>query len=252
MKEVLVFDWDGTLVSCEEKIYSALEVIFGMYPKAKDEFETALLTGIHPDGWIRKGVLVAKPEDYFTFNFGIIAKVISKDQNLSLDDSWKLVLEIFKNNYTHAQAKCMVSYQKIAHLSRLYDIVVVSNSTTDNVIDEAKKLGLTNFVTDFIGNAKKYNVTSTDSSILGIYSDRGDYKRLLERISEEGRKVTVIGDNFSLDLVTPISMGLRVAYIPNPLTPPEIIHYVNSHQIIYGDLGSIVNELIQQKENGNG
>jgi hypothetical protein len=57
----------------------------------------------------------------------------------------------------------------------------------------------------------------------------------------------VVGDNFSLDLVAPIAMGISVAYVPNLLSPKIIIRYVKKNCIPHGTINDILDILINKK-----
>jgi len=128
-------------------------------------------------------------------------------------------------------------------LSKVADIYVVSNSETDNIEYEAAVLGISKAPFTLIGGAKKYKVSGDENSIVGIPTDRPDYRKILLCLRDQHKSLTVVGDNFSLDLVTPLSLGMDVAYIPNPLTPPAILDYVRRKNIPFGTINEIVDKL---------
>jgi FMN phosphatase YigB (HAD superfamily) len=100
---------------------------------------------------------------------------------------------------------------------RCENVYVISNSATEKISDELKTLGIKPIV---IGNAKKYFVKSCQAIenkiSIGkrtISLDRPFYKNILKDFSPKDS--VVVGDNFSLDLALPLSLGFDVMLIKN-------------------------------------
>ncbi len=246
MKNGIIFDWDGTIVSCEEKIDWAAERLCQSYPEIAQKYQSAVLANRQSPGWTRKGFMASLPEDYFTYRFGIIAELIAEAQGLTTDVAWPIILHTFKESYLQAQAKILADQQKLRELSKYATLYIVSNSGIDNISTEANTLGFDRSILSFVGDAKKYGVEGSDPSIIGISAMRPRYRELLHTIQAKHENLIVIGDNFSLDLVTPISMGIRAAYVPNPLSPIEIGQYVKDNQILSGTINDILDVLTQE------
>lgn len=246
MSNAVIFDWDGTLVSCEEKIDLAIERLCQTYPEITEEYLSTVSVYGQSQGWIRKGFIVSLPEDYFTYHFGIIAGLIAEATALTTDAAWLIILRTFKESYLQGRARMLADQKKFRCLSKFATFYVVSNSDIDNISTEADVLGFERSIMSFIGGAKKYGVERSIPSILGISAARPKYKEILNMIREKHENLIVVGDNFSLDLVTSITMGIRTAYVPNPLSPNEIVRYVKDNQILSGDINYILNSLTQE------
>lgn len=246
MKYGIVFDWDGTLVSCEEKIDTATGRLCQMFPEIAEKYHLAISENRQSPGWTRRGFIASLPEDCFTYRFGIIAELIAAAQSLTADATWPIILHAFKESYLQTRAKVLVDQQKLRELSNYATLHVVSNSGIDNITFEADSLGFERSIFSFIGDAKKYGVEGMEPSIIGISAVRPKYRRLLNTIKMKHEKLIVIGDNFCLDLVTPISMGVRTAYVPNPLSSNEIQQYVKDSRILSDTINNVIETLIQE------
>lgn len=243
MTHAIIFDWDGTLISCEEKIDHTIQSICQTYPAVGLAYGYSVREHSASPGWIRNGYISSLPEDYFSYHFGILATLLVKAQDVSLEQAWLTILMTFKEMYGRNPSRLLVEIQGIMELSQLADIYVVSNSETSNIEREASVLGISNAHIQFIGGAKKYKVSGDAQPIAGIPADRQDYREILQKVKGSHKSLTVVGDNFSMDLVTPISLGINVAYIPNPLTPPTIIDYVGQENILSGTVNQIISKL---------
>jgi FMN phosphatase YigB (HAD superfamily) len=98
------------------------------------------------------------------------------------------------------------------------NVYVISNSETGQISRELKTAGIELLIK---GNAKKYfvksgSVESEDKMSIGkrtINLDRPFYRDALKDFEPENS--LVVGDNFSLDLSLPLSLGFDVALIKN-------------------------------------
>jgi len=248
MLNAVIFDWDGTLVSCEEKINLTTDKLRHMFPEIIEDYQSAVLEKHSSPGWIRKGFVSSLAEDYFTHQFGIIADILSKIKTMSIDAAWSIILSTFKKSYLEVRAKTLVSQEKLDELSHYMKLYVVSNSDTSNITKEVETLGIDSSLFTFIGNAKKYEVTGTETSIMGISAIRPMYRDVLNFLRHKHENLIIVGDNFCLDLVTPISVRIRVAYIPNPLSPIEILQYIKKNEILTGGIDNILDTLIQERK----
>ncbi len=251
----VILDWDGTLVSCEEKIDATIRKICSDFPEIQDDYHAAISKRVASPGWIRRGFITSLPEDYFTYHFGIVAKLLATswrrdhDWDMTGDDAWSIVLTKFKELYRGIPSQLLVDHHLLMMLARQAEVYIVSNSNSKNIRHEAQALGIGNLHLRFIGDAKKYYVESLLPDILGISVTRPRYREVLSSIAKRDRTdIIVVGDNFSLDLTTPISMGIRVAYIPNPLTPRVISDFIRDQHIPSGTINKILQILIQKKE----
>ena len=220
----VIFDWDGTLVSCEEKIDATIQQVCFDFIEIRDVYHVAIADRMLSPGWVKKRLLASLPEDYFTYHFGIIAKLLVKSQGFMSDHetandmAWSIILTTFKGLYRKTPSRLLVDRQLLMALAKQAEFYVVSNSDTENIRNEARILGIDDSLFTFIGNAEKYHIESSDPSILGIPTVRPRYRQILLSIREKhNNDIIAVGDNFSMDLVTPFSMGIRVAYISNPL-----------------------------------
>jgi len=243
MTHAIIFDWDGTLISCEEKIDHTIRSICQTYPAVGLAYGHSVREQLASPGWVRNGYISSLPEDYFSYHFGILATLLAENQSVALEQAWIMILTAFKEMYGRNPSKLLVEIQGIMELSQLANIYVVSNSETSNIEREASVLGISNAHIQFIGGAKKYKVSGGEQSIAGIPTNRQDYREILRRVKGGHKSLTVVGDNFSMDLVTPISLGINVAYIPNPLTPPAILDYVRRENILSGTVNEIIRTL---------
>lgn len=250
MSNAIIFDWDGTVVSCNEKIDLVINKLCQTYPEIAEKYQSAISTNKQSHGWVRKGFIASLSEDYFTYRFGIAADIIAETQNFTTDTAWLIILKTFKLSYFETRAKILTDQKKLRELSNYATLYVVSNSSTDNILTEAKILGFERSILLFIGDAKKYSVERSNPSIIGIPLTRPRYQETLSMIQAKHKKLIVIGDNFSLDLITPISMGIRVAYIPNYLSPKNIGQYIKDNQILSGNINDILDILIQEMKGG--
>jgi len=250
MSNAIIFDWDGTIVSCNEKIDLVIDKLCQTYSEVAEKYKLAILGNKQSSGWIRKGLIASLSEDYFTHRLGLIVELIGEVQNLTVDMVWSVVLQTFKLSYLQVQAKVLADKQKLHELSNYATLYVVSSSGIDNILTEAETLGFERSTFSFIGDAKKYSVGESEPSIVGIPTVRPRYKETLNVIHTRHEKLIVIGDNFSLDLVTPISMGIRVAYIPNYLSPKEILQYIKNNQILSGNINDVLDILIKEMKGG--
>lgn len=236
-----VFDWDGTLVSCEEKIDGAIDALSHDFPLAVRSCRQKAARGAASPGWIKRGFVASLPEDYFSYYFGMLSQELAESAGIDGDAAWKLVLTYFRQQYKHYRSRLLVQPDSLARLSRVGDVFVVSNSQPDNVAHEAELHGLDMQRVQLVGNARKYRVVSNDPSVMSISANRPEYILLLQQITERFDDVTVIGDNFSLDLATPLYLGLKVAYVPNQFTPPSVYGYLARHGIEFGPIAEIFN-----------
>ena len=250
MSNAVVFDWDGTLVSCEEKINLTIERLIQIYPEIAKKYTSAISEGKQSPGWIRKGFIVSLPEDYFTYHFGILAELIAEVLGLSIDSAWLVLLRTFKASYLDRRAKMLGNPEKLRGLSQYASLFVVSNSSTDNIVAEAESLGVERSVFSFLGGAKKYGVEEKEPSLLGISAVRPKYQSILDIVRARHQNLVVVGDNFCLDLVTPLMMGVRAAYVSNPLSSPKICEFVKSNQILSGDINVIIDSLLKEMQGG--
>lgn len=247
MSHAIVFDWDGTLVSCEEKIDLAASKICAKFPKIAKLYKAVVIKKSASPGWIRNGFVASLSEDYLSHRFGILAKLLAEIEDVETDSAWSIILSTFKESYLEVQSRMLADLAKLKKLAECVSLYVVSNSEVSNIKSEAKELGVGRGLVSFIGNAKKYDVAAVKPSILGIPVNRPKYQELLVDLKKKHRGITVVGDNFSLDLVTPIAMGVSVAYIPNPLTPKAVSRYVKRNRITCGSINDILEILISKK-----
>lgn len=243
----LVFDWDGTLVSCEEKIDLVVERLCSQFPAIAGRYKAMIGKQASSPGWIRKGFIASLPEDYLSYHFGIVAELLAETEALTTDSAWSAIFSTFKASYLEVQSRMLADLNKLQELAQLVSLYVVSNSETGNIESEAERHGIGRGLVTFIGNAKKYNVSVSEPNLIGIPTSRPRYREILTRLQEKYQRVVVVGDNFSLDLATPISMGICVAYIPNPLTPGAILQYIKKNHIIYGSINDVLDILISKK-----
>lgn len=244
----IVFDWDGTLVSCEEKIDATIQQICSDFPKIRDAYQNAISMRMVSPGWIRKGFLSSLPEDYFTYHFGILADLIVKSQESTVftnDTAWSVILSKFRRLYGKTPSRLLADRKLLAILAKKNKLYIVSNSDDENIRNEAQSLGIDDSLFVFIGNAKKYYIESSELSILGIPIKRPLYdKVLLSLLKKHQTDIIVVGDNFSLDLVEPLSMGICVAYTPNPLSPEIITDFIKGQHILSAPINEILEILI--------
>jgi len=243
----IVFDWDGTLVSCEEKIDLAIAKLCSQFPKITKQYKALIAKKKPSPGWIRKGFIASLPEDYLSYHFGIVAGLLTKTEGLAIDSAWSAILSIFRESYLEARSKMLANLEKLYELSQCATLYVVSNSEVGNIKLESKALGIKRGSISFLGNAKKYDVAGLEPSILDIPANRPKYHEVLNRIKEKHESVIVVGDNFSLDLVVPIAMGISIAYVPNPLTPKFVVRYIRKNRITFGAINDILDILITKK-----
>ena len=98
------------------------------------------------------------------------------------------------------------------------NLCVVSNVSNEKISEEIMSLGLEPVV---IGNARKHHVNPRlkgikERILIGertINIDRPFYRTILENFNPE--ESIVVGDNFSMDLALPLSMGFDVALVKN-------------------------------------
>lgn len=247
MSSAVIFDWDGTLVSCEEKINLAVTKLCTKFSGITKPYKAMVTKRLASSGWIRKGFIASLPEDYLSYHFGIVAKLLMEVEGLETDPAWSIILSMFKESYLEVRSRMIVDVTKLEELAKHAALYVVSNSEVSNIKSEAKELGIRRGIVSFIGNAKKYDVVAAEPSILGIPVNRPKYQELLNELKKKHGSITVAGDNFSLDLVTPIAMGVGVAYIPNPLTPKAVIRYVKKNRITCGSIDDVLDILISNK-----
>lgn len=244
MSNAIIFDWDGTIVSCEEKIDLVINELCLEYSGVSEKYQSAILTNKKSPGWSRNGFLVSLVEDYFTHRFGLMAEILVETQGVNIDTAWLIILRMFKALYLKARAKVIIDQQKLLELSNYAILYIVSNSDNSNILIEAEILGFEKSILSFIGDAKKYGVESINSSIIGISTARMKYREILTTIREKHENLVVIGDNFCLDLVTPISLGISTAYVFNPLCPDKIKQYIKDKNIPSGTINDILDIII--------
>jgi phosphoglycolate phosphatase-like HAD superfamily hydrolase len=247
MSNAVVFDWDGTLVSCEEKIDLAIAKLCSKFSEIEEHYRTMIAERKPSPGWIRKGFVASLSEDYLTYRFGIIAELIAESEGMTTEDAWSAILSTFRDIYLEVRSRILADLEKLHELSQYMSLYVISNSESGNIKSEAKTLGIKKRTVAFIGNAKKYDVAVSEPSILGIPVKRPKYQRILDEIRGNHDGIMVVGDNFSLDLVTPIAMGIAVAHVPNPLTPKNVIRYVKKNRITQGTINDVLDTLIGKK-----
>lgn len=234
MKNAVVFDWDGTIVSCEERIDRTISDLRLVYPLALAEYDKVVsCNGISP-GWVKNGFLASLPEDYFTYHFGILAETLARMQSISIDDAWGVILRQFRGSYTESSSRLLLNYSLLERLSHLACVHIVSNSETDNIEVEMKRLGIDTLDIKLIGGARKYLVETNEPEICGIPIVRPVYRKIIQGIQEGFDEMVVVGDNFCCDLATPLSIGVRVAYVPNVFTPEVIRRLVLDRGILCG------------------
>ncbi len=247
MSNAIVFDWDGTIVSCEEKIDLAITKLCKQFPAIAKPYKDSVAKKTFSSGWVRKGFTASLPEDYFTYHFGIVAELIAKAKSLVIDSAWSVILSTFTESYLEVNSRILIDLGKLYQLAEHVNLYIVSNSEIKNIKAEAKSLGIKCGVITFVGNTKKYNVAGVESSVIGISANRPNYQATLSRLQKKHENIIVVGDNFSLDLVAPIAMGISVAYVPNLLSPKIIIRYVKKNCIPHGTINDILDILINKK-----
>jgi FMN phosphatase YigB (HAD superfamily) len=246
MKNAVVFDWDGTIVSCEEKIDQTIGRLRLVFPLALVEYDNIISCNGMSPGWIKNGFLASLSEDYFTYHFGILADVMARMQSISIDEAWGVILCEFRSLYIKSVAKLLLEYECLERLSCFARIYIVSNSETDNVKTEMKRFFLDTLDIAIIGGAKKYQVKKACPSICGIPTDRPAYQKIIQDIREKFDNMIIVGDNFCCDLATPLSIGVRGAYIPNAFTPEIVKHLVLKRGIICGTVQDITEIILTE------
>lgn len=252
--DAIVFDWDGTLVSCEEKIDATIKQICLDFPKIQGTYQSAISNRVASSGWVRKGLLASLPEDYFTYHFGAMADILVRSQESAVstnDTAWLAILSEFRRLYGKTTSRLLADRKLLATLAKQTKLYIVSNSDGENIRNEVQFLGINDSLFVFIGNTKKHHVESSEPNILGVPITRPRYQKTLLSISKKHQTgVIVLGDNFSMDLTAPLSMGIRVAYIPNPLSPEIIIDFIEGQRILSGSINEILETLILEKKGG--
>lgn len=240
----IIFDWDGTIISCEEKINGAIAHLCTMYPQLAEDYRRSVLSEKQSPGWWRKGVQVALPEDYFCHHFGIVTDLLSAMLTVDRDEAWNIALTSFKTTYCDYPSTLMLPKALLDELANRLPVYILSNSSSDNIQKEALDHNILTGIT-FVGGAKKYSVSSDETLLCGISPNRPGYLNKLLEIQKEHGDILVIGDNFSLDISTPLSQGMQCAYIPNPFSPPHVINYLRGRNVRIGSAIDIVSELIK-------
>lgn len=236
----IVFDWDGTLVSCNERIDRTIKLIGHRYPEAKQQYDADVAADTPSPGWIRCDRLVSLPEDYFSHRFGLLSQALCSQGILSRDESWDIILKTFRNAYSDTEAKPQFELELLKRLASVNSLYIVTNSATDNVARECEMFGL-DFLT-LVGHAKKYHVAGSTPEMCCVPADRPIYRQILEEIDRLHEETVVVGDSFSCDLTTPMSLGWRVFHVPNQLTPSSVRGFLQQKRMIAGSLKEIVTE----------
>jgi len=244
-KRAFVFDWDGTLVSCNKRIETVLSAFFIAYPSIEGRFLELLRKNVSP-GWIRKGYIASLPEDLFSFEFGLLAQVlVEQSQSTGVDHAWSMILNRFKELYLANQSDLLVDKSSLIQLQKIGDIVVVSNSDTSNIQAEINRLGIDEVGIRLVGNAAKYKVDKTEPVACGVPVSRPQYNEVLTKLLSEYKSVQVIGDNFSCDLALPFSLGLQVHYVPNDYTPRVLKKFCLSNDIYMSNSKQVIENILK-------
>lgn len=246
MKKAVVFDWDGTIISCEGKIEYTIKTVVQSFPLAANFFNEKIARNAISRGWIKNGYIASVDEDYFSHMFGLLAETIADVYQFSNDEAWSSILSHFKDNYGKIPASAMLEFELLYELASVADIYIVSNSAVDNLVAESQRLGLCHSAVKFVGGAKKYKVESNLDQIIGIPTDRPHYRSILTGIATNYNDIIVVGDNFSCDLSVPLSVNWRVGYVPNVYSPQQIVDFLDSRDAIIGTITDFVDRVLTE------
>jgi FMN phosphatase YigB (HAD superfamily) len=243
MKRAVVFDWDGTIISCEGKVDLTVETVLDKFPLATNSFREKLVSGVASPGWIKNGFIASLDEDYFSHMFGLLSETLTGFYPITNDSTWSIILAHFKENYGKVPASALLDFSLLYELAHKADIYIVSNSAINNLLIESQRLGLNHDIVRLIGGAKKYQIESSIPSILNVPTNRPLYKKVLADIASSHNDVIVIGDNFSCDLALPLWMNWRVGYIQNLYSPRHVIDFLSSKNALIDSVAGIVETL---------
>lgn len=246
MNRAVVFDWDGTIISCEGKIDLTVETVLEKFPLATGSFDDKIAKGIASPGWIKNDFLASLDEDYFSHLFGILSETIMEQYHIANDSVWSIILAQFKENYGKVPTSALLDFSLLYELAHKADIYIVSNSAIDNLLIESQRLGLNQDIVRLIGGAKKYQIESSAPSIMTVPANRPSYKKVLTTIANSHDDVIVVGDNFSCDLALPLWMNWRVGYIQNLYSPKCVIDFLSSRNALINSVVGIVETLTSE------
>lgn len=148
----------------------------------------------------------------------------------------------------------------IRTLSRLGRLVIVSNSGTE-IVSHKLDRAFPDIEIEIIGGAKKYQLEPLPVSIKmpasmqpeafprPVLLQRGFYYQALEKAADPQPLqsiAAVIGDVFELDLALPAALGLPIAMLTTPYTPPWEIPYVKKHGFVGQNLYQVTEWLVQR------
>jgi len=198
-------------------------------------------------GWQSNGRIVAPAYADPLIMARTIVGLLLDDARLFMDEASRAELldGYFRANYGNLD---IVFKDKadafLTDLSGCVDSCIVTNSSTAGVVSKLQHLSTKHSVIKVVGDAKKYELSSTYTDVPDslrkhgfdrpLYLRREKYARVLHQLMEEHnilpKQVLVVGDIYELDLLLPQQLGMSIVLTPRPSTPRFEINWVNAYR----------------------
>jgi hypothetical protein len=253
MKETLIFDYDGTIASNIARVGQMKDLMIGYihkkYKLSKKEINKLYLIqkennlkNINTKKWVIGENDACYYEDEIIFELNTLKECFKNEYENIYND----IINKYDEFYKETVADFGSNIIALRYLKEKYDILIVSNSSTEKIESELKPYKLNIKV---IGNAKKYNSSKEYNNELFkplkigeriIEVNRPYYNNVLNNF--DPKITTVIGDNFSLDLALPFKKGFKIILVENSYNK-YAFSFVKEHGLVVNDLKNLVDIL---------
>lgn len=262
MVKLIAFDFDDTLTDTsttgpqfEEKYEQELLRTLNRKDE-RDRFRRVrerVLANPQEYGWERAGVIVARAtSDHFILNRTAATLWFAEEKLFQSGLEREAFLELL---YSHCYAAAPVRAEAAGLVDELRhrgnELCVITNSAPDRV---ERALGDAGVALAVRGHAVKFVVDSNWSLPGGragtlavpglsraVALQRRQYHDTLEDFCKgEWAQLTVVGDNFELDLALPFAMGASIVLITTPRTPQYELDFVRANGRVIGALSELL------------
>jgi HAD superfamily hydrolase (TIGR01549 family) len=153
--------------------------------------------------------------------FEIISNVLKKDLSINLLDEeiTELIYIYRKASRGHLRLYPGV-FDILSNLSKDYTLSTASHTQGSFTQLELRELDIEQFFSYFVY-----------SSDVGLRKESTEfYKRALEIVGKEATDCVIVGDNYDVDVLVPLKLGINGIWVENPITSGRYAEYIKKYQ----------------------
>lgn len=206
MYHTLLLDVDGTLLDFQKSQEEALKKAFAAYGYPLTESTKTLYNNINEDLWKQYELGTITRETVIYSRFGRLFSEIG------IDDDGIAFEDVYQDLLGSGAYLLEGAFELVQYLYKKYTLYIITNGVADTQRRRLRDSGLLPFMKDvFI------------SGELGVQKPQKAYfDRCLERMDSDKRKLLIIGDTLSSDILGGLNAGIDTCwYNPNrvPASP---------------------------------